>query len=585
MTGSSEGSDHSFTGRLRRSKIVQWGVAYLAGAWLALQLMDLLRETWELPTLVQRMVLVVLAVGFLAALVVAWYHGERGEQRATTVEILMLAALAVLAGAGVALVGRDGAAPRALPGADEPETTLQEPPVLERSLVVVPFENVGADPENEYFSDGLTEELINALSRVRDLHVAPRTSSFAFKGQPVPVDSIARRLKVAHVLDGSVRRDGGRLRITASLVRVQDGFQVWSERFDRELRDIFAVQEEISQAIVRALEIRLGADAIRTASQAPTDLEAYDLYLRGRFLWKGGRDADIVQAIELFQQALERDPGYAAAWVGLADAYTLQANWGYEPPREVLPQAKQAVLRGLELAPDMAEARTTLAHLLRWWDHDRPAALREFEAALRLRPDYPEAHQWYAWFLVDEGRFDEAVEHMRRAHEIDPLSAVISAQVATMLLYGGRYAEAAAQARRALEADSMLPEALWVLSFAEWELGERTEALARLEQAIRRDASPWLLSTLGYLYAVSGRREEALRVLRELEERMRQGYVASGGLAQVWAGLGEKDHALVLLEEAFDEGSLWPEIGVDPGFATLRSEPRFQALLAKLGLR
>jgi len=345
------------------------------------------------------------------------------------------------------------------------------------------------------------------------------------------------------------------------------------------------VQEEISQAIVRALEIRLGADAVLTASHAPTALEAYDLSLRGRFLWKGGREADVVQAIGLFQQALEQDPGYATAWVALADAYTLQANWGYEPPREVLPQAKQAVLRALELAPEMAEARTTLAHLLRWWDHDRPAARREFETALRLRPDYPEAHQWYAWFLVDEGLFDEAVEHMRRAHEIDPLSAVISAQVATMLLYGGRYAEAAAQARRALEADSMQPEALINGSFAERELGEGTENLARLEQAIRRDAHPWSLSTLGYLYGVSGRREDALGILRELEERMRQGYVPSGALAQVWAGLGEKDRALDLLEEAYGEGSLWPEIGVDPLFATLRSEPRFQALLAKLGLR
>ncbi|NJD18694.1 MAG: tetratricopeptide repeat protein, partial [Gemmatimonadetes bacterium] len=359
------------------------------------------------------------------------------------------------------------------------------------SLVVLPFQNVGADPENEYFSDGLTEELINVLAHLPGLHVAARTSSFAFKGQQVPADSIARRLNVAHVLDGSVRTSERRLRITAQLVHAEDGTVLWSESYDRERADVFAVQEEISQAIAEALEIRLGAGSTPTASMATPDLEAYDLYLRGRFLWKRSGAADVAQSIVLFQQALEKDPGYAAAWVGLADAYTVQANWAYAAPQEVFPKAKEAVLRALKLAPEMAEAHTTLGHVLRWWDHDRPAARRAFETALRLRPDYPEAHQWYAWFVVDEGRFDEALGHMRRAQELDPMSAVISGQVGSMLYLAGRYEEAAAQARRTLEMDSTEVQSLYNLALAEWRLGERAEPIALLARADQLHRSTW----------------------------------------------------------------------------------------------
>ena len=581
MTGPRDGQTSSLIDRLRRRKIVQWALAYLAGAWLALQILDLLAEKFSLPPLVEQAALVLLAVGFLAALVVGWFQGEKGEQRTTTVEILMLAALALLAAAAVALVGRDGSAPGPAASAVEPASAA--PPAA--SLVVLPFQNVGADPENEYFSDGLTEELIVALSRLPGLRVAPRTSSFAFKGQQVPVDSIARRLNVAHVLDGSVRTSKGRLRITAQLVHAENGALLWSERYDRDLADVFAVQEDISHAIVGALELQLGAAGTRAASQATPDMEAYDLYLRGRFLYKRSGEADVAQAIGLFQQALERDPGYAAAWVGLADAYTMQANWAYAAPREVFPKAKEAVLRALELAPEMAEAHATHGHLLRWWDHDRPAARQAFETALHIRPDYPEAHQFYAWFVLDEGRFEEAVSHMRRAQELDRMSAVMSAQVGVMLYYAGRYEEAAAQARRTQEMDPAEFEALYTLSLAEWRLGERTEPITRLERAVQQDRSTWLLAYLGELYAASGRREEALGLLRELEERSRRGYEPIGALAYIHLALGDMDRALDLLEEAYEQGSLWPEVGVDPDFASLRPEPRFQALLGKLGLR
>jgi TolB-like protein/Flp pilus assembly protein TadD len=573
-----------FLARLKERKIAQWGVAYLAGGWVALQLVDLLRETFSFSPLVQRVVLVLLGVGFLATLVVAWYHGEKGEQRVPTLEILMLAALVLLAGTGVALVGRGSGLENPIENAGEAEAPGSPTPVQRASVVVLPFENVGGDPENEYFSDGLTDELINALSRVPGLQVAARTSSFAFKEQPAPVDEIAQRLGVAHVLEGSVRMVGNRLRITSNLVRAEDGYQLWSERYDRELVDIFEVQEEISDAIVRSLEVRLGAGDALLAAPSTTDLPAYDLYLRGRHLWKRAGEADIAQSIVLFQQALDRDPGFAAAWVGLADAYQRQANWAHAAPLEVRPLAAEAVRRALELAPEMAEAHASLAHQLRWWDHDRPAARREFETALRLRPDYPEFHQLYAWFLVDEGRFEAAVGQMRHAQELDPLSVPISAQVATMLFYAGRYAEAAAQARQTLEMAPGYHEAVMFLALAQWELGQEEEAIELLEENTGQEPSSWTLSTLGYLYAASDRRDDALRVLEEMEEMSRRSYLPSGTLAAVHVALGEKDRALDLLEDAYEEGSLWPEVNVDPLFASLRTEPRFQALVRKLGL-
>jgi adenylate cyclase len=578
---------------LKRRRVFRVMAVYGVVGFVVLQAADLLVPVLLLPDWTYRFIGLVLLVGFPIAIALAWAfeitpEGVRRTDPLRTEELAEIVArprrqrwsAGLLALAGATLLvggawfaianGNDARGRYAGGAADAP------------SLVVLPFVNMSADEDQEYFSDGLTEELLNALVAVRGLRVAARTSSFAFKGQNVPVDEVARRLNVSHVLEGSVRRSGERLRITAQLISAADGFHLWSQTYDRNVEDVFDVQEEISRAIVLELRGRLGPDVrLATIPTRTTDPETYDVYLRGRFHWRRGTRHDLEEALLHFQRAVARDSMFALAWVGLADTYQRLANWGHVAPRDVLPLASAAVQRAVALDSLLAPARGTYGHTLRWWDHDRIAARRELQRALELQPDFAEAHEWYAWFLADEARTGEAIEHYRRAAALDPYSASAVTFLGLMLLYDGRFDEAVAQLERAAQIPGN-PVGRPSRAHALYLSGRVDEAIALLEAA--PEPSPLLRGLLGYLYGMTGRPEDARRLLAGLKVQSQREYVPAMTMARVHVGLDEYDAALDELDHAWRQGSLVPELNVLPEFVPLHGRPRYQALLRKLGL-
>lgn len=445
--------------RLERRKLAQWVAAYLAGAWVAYQVLGMLAEHWAWPPVIMRGVSVLLGVGLLACVVLAWYHGERGRQRVSGTELVMLAVLLVIAGAALALVGGTGgdgtsargeaagATTTASREAADPAAELPEPPPEEGSIAVLPFANLGAGQEEEYFAHGLTEELIHALAQIGPLRVAARTSSFAFEDRNLDVRHIADSLDVATILEGSVQRSGERLRVTAQLIDGETGSHLGSWRYERERGDVFQIQDDIVSDIVDRLEIRLStSEAARFAARPTESLEAHDLYLRGLYQWNRRTGASLDSAVTLFRAALEEDPGYGLAWAGLANTYVVPST--RMPASEKLPLAKAAARRALEVDPRLAEARTALAFALMTYDWDWEGSRRAFLRAMRDDPRYPTAPQWYASWLAAQGRPQEAVEAARRAKELDPLSMIIGWSYAQQLYFAGRYESALEELER-----------------------------------------------------------------------------------------------------------------------------------------
>ncbi len=456
----------------------------------------------------------------------------------------------------------------------------------EKSLAVLPFTNLSADPDNEFFSDGMTDELINALAKLEGLHVVSRTSTFAFKGRQEDIRTIGQRLNVQTVLEGSVRRAGRRLRVTAQLVNVTDGFHLWSETFDRELEDVFAIQDEIAKAITAAMEIRLlGKNAPR--QRPPTeDLEAYSLYLRGRHHWNQRTEESLRAGLGFFQQALNRDPQYALAYTGVADSYLILCFYCAMAPTDGFPAAKAAALRALELDPTLVEARATLAYVAMYHEFDWAEAERGFLEVIGLNPGYATAHQWYGNFLAIQGRFEESVEFFGRAISLDPLSPLRLAARGWGCYFARRYAEAIEQARRALALDPTFLVALQWLGLACEQTAARVEALHAFEEAVRLSGrSGYTLGTLGHGLAIAGQTDAARVILAELETLQRSRYVSAYDLAAIHAALDETEAALDCLEQGYAERTHWMALlGVDPRFDHLRQLPRFRQLLGRLRL-
>lgn len=573
----------SFWQKLRTRKIVQWALAYLAGAWLVLQLLSLLAQPFAWPDLVLRAAVVLLAVGFFGTLVIAWYHGEKGAQRVTGPELAMIAGILVIAAVGVAFVSRSDQEPRQGADAAGVGAAAFADTANQNSLAVLPFVNLSPDREQEYFSDGLTEELLNMLSRGPGLRVAARTSAFAFKGQQVPIDEIARRLNVEHVLEGSVRRESNRVRISVQLIEAAAGHPVWSETYDRELTGIFAIQEEIGRAIADALHVRL-ADGGGQRHERPTaDPEAYALYLRGRFHFHRYTESDLRQSVEFFRQALARDPGYAAAYAGLSDAYNWLAD--FVDPREVWPHARQAAQRALELDESLAEAHTALGNVLQWYDYDLPAAERAYRRALKLNPHSVEVHSWYSILLDAQGRIDEAMERARLAQELDPLSVRTGQSIASLLLRRGRAEEALEAARRIVPLDPTSERAHPLIARAYIALDRPAEAVAHLERTLETIRPGHnLRAHLAHALAAAGRHDDARAVASALERDARAEYVPPSTVAIGLAWAGATDGAIDWLERGYrDRDPLMISIYESP-YDPLRADPRFQDLLRRLGL-
>jgi eukaryotic-like serine/threonine-protein kinase len=457
--------------------------------------------------------------------------------------------------------------------------------IEQASIGVLPFANMSNDPENEYFSDGITEEILNALMRIPALKVAARSSSFALKGKSLDISEIGERLKVRTVLEGSVRKVNQRVRITAQLINAADGYHLWSERYDRDLEDVFAIQDEIARTIVDRLKVKLGNAESQAIGKGQTEnLEAYELYLRGRHCWNRWQLWGMMEkAMGYYEAALVKDPDYALAHHGLADAYSTIGLYAFAPATEVIPKAKAAAFRAVELAPELAEAWTSLGfvHMLSWeWKAAEAALLR----AIEINPGYPSARTLHAWLLTILGHHSEAREEARRGHLLDPPQR---SGLSALVLYHGRlYDQAITECERGLEIDptSFLP--LLVLSLSHAGKGEYAQAVQQAERGVSlAPGSDFLRALLGAVYAMAGQQEAARTILSDLVERSTRSYVAPILISWIYSNLQDPDSAFEWLGKAYDERTC--TLGPGIGYAVydgIRDDPRFGELLKKLGL-
>ena len=458
------------------------------------------------------------------------------------------------------------------------------------SIAVLPFTSMSADVDNEYFSDGIAEEIINALTQLEGLHVAARTSSFSFKGKPVEIGEIARRLNVRHLLQGSVRRAAGRVRVMAQLVDASNGFQIWSERFDRDLADIFDVQDEIARAIVRRLKVEFAIeDAARLVKVTTTNMEAYQAYLQGRaMLYRRG--PWIARALESFKRAVELDEGYAQAWAGLADAYTVLCYSGYDRPDRAMPEALAAATRALEIDPGSAEAHNALACASLLWERDFNRAEREFLHALALNPKYIQARCWYGLFFLQwtVGRLEEGLAQARQALEADPLSAYAAMVLSFALGTMGRADRALAYAKTAVEQDPQSFVGRWELAIAHHWNGQYEEALSVLEALWAESPyNIWVTIRIVPTYAKVGRLEEARAIYDGLLARREREYVPPFVLAVCETALGDHEAAIASCVAAVEARDVLLALFHSwmPDLEPVRADPRFADLMQRFNAR
>ena len=468
---------------------------------------------------------------------------------------------------------------------DNPATTVG---TRTRSIAVLPFVNASPDPENEYLSDGITDELIDALSKVRGLRVASRTSVFGLKGKVQDVRAVGALLGVSAVIEGTVRRSGDRLRIAAQLSSTDDGSLLWSQRFDRTLEDVFVLQDEIAHTIVDALRATTFADLSEPLPpRYAGNAVAYGLYLKGRFEWNKRTKEGVAAGIRYFQQAAAEDPRYAPAYVGLADSYALHVDYRSVPVQEGFELAKANARKAIELDESLADAHASLAWSLFIYDWDWTAAEREFRRAIELAPGYATAHQWFAFLLIARGQIEEALIEAHMSQELDPASVSIRRGLGGVYAYARRYEQARYHTERAIAMNPLAEESYRLLGMALFRLGRTDEAERVLrESAALPGAGPYATATLGYVLAQCGKVDEANAICTDLEAAAEVGYVSPVAFGTLCLGLGQWDSALDWIQKSIDERRGWFVYSrVNPMFDPIREHPRFIAMQAELDKR
>jgi TolB-like protein/predicted Ser/Thr protein kinase len=447
------------------------------------------------------------------------------------------------------------------------------------SVAVLPFANLSANPEQEYFCDGMAEEIINSLAQLDGLRIVARTSSFAFKGKNEDVREMGRKLGVETLLEGSVRRAGNRLRVTTQLINVSDGCHLWSERFDREMQDVFAIQDEISLAVTDALKVRLlGDDKAKVVKRHTESFEAYKAYLKGRYHWFIRSSSDIEKAIEYLEEAVSIDPEYALAHAGLADCYGVLSMYRPVAPQQVYPKAKAAALKALELDDSLAEAHAALSTVMENYEWDWDGAERELERAIELNPGYATAYQWKAEELITRGRFEEAVEVMYRARELDPLSLFMNARVGMVLYYARRYDDAKAILNTTLEVDPGFAQARYFLSLV-YSMEER------YDEAIEMVPDESFRAWVAVLHAWNGDLDRAREVMDDVLSRGSGGYEWPANRASFHFAMGDVDTCFEWMEKAVEQkDSRLLNMIRSPKTDPLHEDPRFEALMIRMGL-
>jgi serine/threonine-protein kinase len=571
-------------------------VAYAIVGWLVMQIAATVVPALHLSDAITSAVVLLTLLGFPIALVLAWAFEltpegiKRTEDVAPNESITrrtgrkLTAVMIVVAVVASALFAWQFLQPKTTPVAagTGPRTEIPE-----KSIAVLPFENATRNADTEYLSDGISEALINSLSELQQLKVIARSTAFRYKGKQVDPQAVGRELKVRTVLMGVIRQLGDRLNVQVDLVDAMTGAQLWGEEYERKLADVLAVKQALVREVTEKLRLKLtGEQQQRLMQRDTTNPEAYQFYLRGRYYWNKRTAENLTKAMEQFQQAADKDPNYALAYVGLGDSYVLLENYAGTPANETLPKAKAFAKRALQIDNSLAEAHTSLGYiyngLWRWEE-----AEQEFKRAIELNPNYPNAHHWYSLCLLDLGRIAEAKAEIKRAHELDPLSLIIGTTVTYAYLAEGDAKFAIAQSKKVVDLDPSFSRGHGYLGLAYLKEQRYPEAIAELKKAVELSGRErWPLRDLGYGYAISGNRTEAEAVIKELLEKYEKGRALGQDLAAVYAGLGDKDQAFAWLEKDFQAHSgLLGWTRWSPAFESLRSDPRFTDLLRRMGFQ
>ncbi len=454
------------------------------------------------------------------------------------------------------------------------------------SIAVLPFANLSADKEQEYFCDGMAEEIINALTHVESLRVVARTSAFAFKDRHEDIRGIGKKLNVETLLEGSVRKAGNRLRISAQLINVADGYHLWSEKYDRDMADIFAIQDEISLTIVDKLRVHLlGEEKSKIVKRHTEDPEAYNLYLKGLYFLNKWTEEGTHRGLGYFQKSIEKDPKFSLAYLGIADTYANIGILSLLPPQEAFPKAKEVLEKALEIDDSLYQAHTVAALIAFWYDWKWKDAENEFEKALAHNPGYAHAHFWYAWYLAAMGRFDEAITENKIAQELDPLLPLYYAGATGIYAYSSRFAEALEQFHKTIELDPNSGLAYFHMGNAYRIQKRYKEAVTTYQKAIEFTTGlGWAEMSLGCIYCLQGEREKAIQILDGWLLRKENQYVSSFSISALYNHLGDKDKTFEWLEKASEErDNLMALINIVKFFDNLHDDPRFEALLRKMG--
>ncbi len=456
-----------------------------------------------------------------------------------------------------------------------------------RSIAVLPFENLSDSKEDEYFSDGITDDIIAQLSKIAQLKVISRTSIMQYKGMSKNVREIGKELDVGTILEGTVRRVGNQVRIVAQLIDAQNEGHLWADTYDREMTQIFAIQSDVAQKIAAALKAKLSpGEKERIEKKQTENTEAYQLYLKGRFYWNKRRGDDLRTAIDYFDQAIAEDPSYAMAYAGLGSTYVTLPQYSLLPSKEVMPKAEAAARKALEIDPTLAEAHAVLGNFKMSYEFDWAGAESEFKRAIELDPNYPTAHHWYSIRLLVFGRFDEALVEIKQAQELDPISLIINMTIGDVLYEMRQYDKSIDQSKKTLELDPNFAPAHSLLGWAYSQQGRFDEAIAEF-QKVRTivGSGPYGLADLGYAYGRTGKKGDAAQILSDLLQFSKQGYSLPFDIALVYWGIGDKNQALEWVERAYQERSTFVMfMKIDPKWDGLRSDQRFIALLKKMGL-
>jgi len=578
----------SFFSELKRRNVYKVAVGYAVVGWLLIQVATQVFPFFEIPNWAVRLVVLLIVVGFPIALVVAWAFeltpgGIKRTEEADRVypgrsrgrAWIYVVISAGLLSAGLFFLGRY-TAPN--------ENKIGNVPA--KSIAVLPFENLSRDPDNAYFAERIQDEILTRLAKVADLKVISHTSTQRYKSSPDNLPQIAKELGVANILEGSVQKSQDQVRVNVQLINAATDAHLWADSFDRKLIDIFAVESEIATKVADTLQAKLTGEEQHAISMQPTqNTEAYQLYLKGRYFWNKRTGPDLQKAIDYFKQAIEKDPSYALAYVGLGDSYILLSGFGAARPQDSFPLAEAAAKKALQIDDNLAEAHTTLGFSLCVHHLDFASSIREFERAIALNPNYATAHHWFGdGPLLAVGQFDRAVAEGKRALDLDPLSVIITADLGADYLVARRYNEAIEQFHKAIDLDPRFYYAHWNLAEALELKGNLHGALAEYKKAVELDDDPFVLALLGQAYAKLGQRDEALKILAQLPQIGAHRYVPSYSYALLHMALGEKDKAIEWLERSYQEGAGLDVIflKVDPMLDPLQKEPRFQALVAKV---